>query len=222
MSIKLYHGSRHPDLLNELRPSDWEQTKNGITGKWLFSTHREDQAYLYACPFPKGGSFLTTLGDHTDILYLFRADRINEITYGNFNGKVYSFPADGFQQVIDSPREWVSPSSVMLEGSDVAVETVTNLDQVLEKGVQIFCLSENVPSDSLDAKSPNNIFENGRSYQKLYELLTQPQPPIIWLNEIRGVGRDPKLVSFLLEASATASPPVHCNYVKKRHDPPVP
>lgn len=182
----LFHGSRHPQPLNELRVQEYVQNKNGVTAQWLFATHRHDQALVYALPFSPG--FLTTLEpDPNSPLALFRAEPSHDFSRLSFQHYVYTFPADGFAQVTNNPREWVSARPL---GNDrmESVVAVTSPKAALRAGVQIFTLAEGASATVLEHGHPDFLFPQGCRSDSIAAQLARPDGPLVWENQRHQLG----------------------------------
>lgn len=200
---KLYHGSRYPEVLKELRAQNYEQIKNGVAGHWLFATHRIDQAILFATHFGAGGSFLTTLDERTEsgALLLF----VNETSASYFSkpvrGFVYELPTEGFEQVKNAPREWVHAGGIHLPQQRPLA--VTSCKQVMVAGVQVFTLHPDAPKTYLAG-----MLENGRESGATHggadaigRLLAQPNSPLVWQNHEHKTGMDQSILRAFMDAS---------------------
>lgn len=198
---RLYHGSRYPGILSELKPSEYEQTKNGIHARWLFATHRRDQAVLFAAPFPPGGSFLTTLDprESSSRLLLFANESKESLLARPVQGFVYELPSAGFTQVRNMPREWVCKDTVAVPPQTPLA--VTQYRQVLEAGVQVFTLAPQAPEGFL----ANLCRTRDGGAEGLARLVVQPHGPLVWLNQEYGLAQDPDI----RRAFASLSQPAH-------------
>ncbi len=186
-----------------LTPSVDAQTKNGVHARFLFATHRVDQATLYATPFSKG--FLTALDNPEGPLANFRAETLSKFSEHRFEGHVYEISSDGFERVGDL-REWVSQSEARTDLQKTRV--VSDFDTVLRAGVQIFCLKEGASSDVLDYDSPQFIFDKDKTITKesLARVLARADCPLIWCNDQRNIGRDIELARAVARQRKSLTP----------------
>lgn len=201
---KLYHGSRALDVLSDLRPTGYEQTRNGKTGNFVFATHRLDQAILFASPFPGDGSFLTSLDERTNTgsLLLFANETGESYLARPVKGRVYELPTDGFEQVHFGnervpAREWIAPHNHTVSLPPQKPLAVTSHRQVMEAGVQIFTLHPEAPAGQL---SQLNLGTEDRA-EKLGSLLAQPNSPLVWQNHEHKLGMDERILSAFRIAS---------------------
>jgi ankyrin repeat protein/8-oxo-dGTP pyrophosphatase MutT (NUDIX family) len=204
----LYHGTRgQADGKTSLNPTTLDpQQRNERIGRFLYATHRIDQAYLYALTFPSrdvvGTSFMTTLDPHDpeSALTRFREDRTSNIRAEAFSNAIYSMDSAGFERVIKNPREWFNDQPV----HDIKfVAQVTSFDQVLKQGVQYFSKSDDAPAitNSNISESPFSLLESSAVKDELTpEALAKAiasNPHIVWENETDGFGVDPKLAGLV-------------------------
>lgn len=189
----LYHGSRVPERLSELAPSCFEQTRNGRIGRWLFATHRLDQATLFACPLPPVGSFSMALDCDEGVLAHFRAESEAEMAVRPVNGRIYAVAADAFEQVEDFPREWVSGCAVQSRD----FEAVTGWDQSMKRGVQFFCMAAAADHAIFDPKSRRHLFAGAIDRAWLAACLACESRPLVWLNQAMHINPDSELEALL-------------------------
>ena len=197
-STTLYHARRfEEDAKSSLHPTQADpQWRNGTFGQFLYATPRLDQAYLYAAPFPNSpNSFMTTLDGNNPQETLARFDsRPSETARSaQFSHRIYAFGSDGFAPVQSNPREWICDHAI---DSIRTLATVTHIDQVLEKGIQYFCLAPGKKPD--DFLAFDQAGRNGNlSREFLSDELAKPNSSIVWENERDGLGMDPQLAQMV-------------------------
>ena len=203
MHTKLFHGTANPAPFDELRVQDYEQEKNGSHGRWLFATHRWDQALVYALPRVAG--ILTTMThepDESGPLALFQQMTSPAFSAQAVNGRVYSFSSNQFNRVAKAPREWVRDSPLQLTPDNHQQFIVNSAAQVMAEGVQIFTLRH---TDDAFIMDPKHIFKGPCMYTALAEILTRPNSPLIWENQKAGVGINQELVAQIKRAARPPS-----------------
>lgn len=196
--VQLYHARRIPgdSVKEELEPTQAPaQVRNGKMGQYLYATHRVDQSYLYALPFPgvgSGVSFMDTAesGDHDGAIVRFHGDDSKKVRRADFSNHVYSMSSESFEQVESNPREWIASCAVKV---DVEAR-VAHIDQALARGIQYFTLAEGAPKDSFAQASERSRAGN-MSREYIAELVAKPDSACVWENEVSGLGVDKKIAA---------------------------
>jgi hypothetical protein len=160
--------------------------------RFLFATHRLDQATLFACPPAPVGSFSMALDSEEGLLLQFRAETPSNMALRPVNGAVYTVSTDSFEQVKDFPREWVST----LPMPPLDFEPVTGWQQPMERGVQIFCLAA-MDRAIFDPKHTSYLFSGRIDRTRLAKFVSSIPAPLVWLNEATNVNPDAELQALI-------------------------
>lgn len=203
---ELYHGRRYGKgaELDWLDPTTAEeQERNGRVGKFLYATHRLDQAVLYALPFPGvAGSFIDTLdGSPDEVLIRFDARPGAAARAPIEAALVHAVSSEGFEQVWRNPREWIRDT-----GAKAWTKArVAGLDDVLAAGVQYLTLAP-----GRDAEDARLFLESSRAAgattrAAVAESIAGKNPVFVWENERSGLGMDSALASRVASLRAASA-----------------
>jgi len=179
----LFHGSRAVGALASLDVQEEPQIRNEVEDRWLFATHRLDQATLYALPRPPvAGNFMNTLSpDPDDALGRFDARSSEEVRAQVFENRVYAFASAGFEQVRANPREWVKNTAQSIDAS--LTRTVSHIDDAMKAGIQYFTLAPGATAADFPAL-------HTADRKALAQAIAGEKPVLVWENARDELGMD--------------------------------
>lgn len=204
----LYHGTQQAIAEGVLKPSQSTQIKNGMSGQFVYATHRLDMAMVYATPWLRTGSFLGTVdGSPEDRLAVFIGDGL-QAEKTKCEGVVYGFPATDFERVRLGNgtllREWVSEESVNLNTGKTIHLPVHSFGDLMDMGVQVFFTTPDTTNrlltleQNIGGEAPLTL-----SHAVAKILSEGPESGLIWANQRDGHMCDPRIMACLQSLTHT-------------------
>jgi hypothetical protein len=164
-----------------------EREVNGRTDKFLFATPYMTKALAFS--FDYYGTEIICNGNVGDTPHEFAIICDRDETLAKPRPiRVYSFSPDGFENVGEGSRQYVSSRPVYFKDTKIVFET-NDVNEIMKRGLQVFSTPKTI--DQLLAENFHEQFSRAATLEEsLYDLTRQGY---VWENRARNLNPTPEL-----------------------------